>query len=226
MARPSDPNARSRLLEAAGRIFIEHGLDRAKVEDITRAAGLSKGAFYLHFKTKDDAFKEILGSALAELGQILGEVEGTRAEWSRKPYPELIEQWFDKDLRLFECLWKHRALMRLVLEGGGSPNYHHLIDLFAASAQQTAERLIRCGIDCGYYRTDLDPKQAAAFVAGGYDRLARRLVHERRKPNLERWLLGAQALCVRALGTREFIDACVNVHATRLSESSRRRASA
>jgi len=226
MARPSDPSARTRLLEAARQVFIERGLDRAKVEDITRAAGLSKGAFYLHFKTKDDAFKEILGSALAELGTILGEVEGSRAEWSAKPYPELIEQWFDKDLRLFECLWKHRSIMRLVLEGGGSPSYGHLIDLFAASAQETSERLIRYGLECGYYRADLDPKQAAAFVAGGYDRLARRLVHERRKPNLERWLLGAQALCVRALGTTEFIDACVNVHAARLSESSRRRATA
>src|SRR5215469_1858708 len=100
MPRPSDPNARSRLLEAAGRIFIEHGLDRAKVEDITRAAGLSKGAFYLHFKTKDDAFKEILSSALAELGQILGDMEGSRAEWGVKPYPEMIEQWLEKDLRL------------------------------------------------------------------------------------------------------------------------------
>ena len=226
MARPSDPNARTRLLEAARGIFIEHGLDRAKVEDITREAGLSKGAFYLHFKTKDDAFKEILAGALAELGAILGDVEGSRAEWSAKPYPELIEQWFDKDLRLFECLWKHRSIMRLVLEGGGSPSYHHLIDLFAASAQETSERLIHYGMECGYYRADLDPKQAAAFVAGGYDRLARRLVHERRKPKLERWLLGAQALCVRALGTPEFIEACVNVHAARLSESSRRRATA
>jgi AcrR family transcriptional regulator len=62
MARPSDPKAKSRLLEAAERVFIERGLDRAKVEDITRAAGLSKGAFYLHFKTKDDAFKEILAA--------------------------------------------------------------------------------------------------------------------------------------------------------------------
>ena len=113
MPRPSDPNARSRLLEAAGRIFIEHGLDRAKVEDITRAAGLSKGAFYLHFKTKDDAFKEILSSALAELGQILGDMEGSRAEWGVKPYPEMIEQWLEKDLKLFECIWP-------VIRGNGS----------------------------------------------------------------------------------------------------------
>lgn len=226
MARPSDPNARNRLLEAAARTFVEHGLDRAKVEDITRAAGLSKGAFYLHFKTKDDAFKEILASALAELGEILGDVEGSRDVWSTKPYKEMIEHWLEKDVRLFECLWKHRAIMRLVLEGGGSPNYQHLIELFAESAQATSERLIRHGLEHGYYRADLEPKQAAAFIAGGYDRLARRLVHERRKPNLERWLLGAQALCIRALGTPEFIQACVNVHAARLSDSSRRRASA
>jgi AcrR family transcriptional regulator len=226
MARPSDPNARNRLLEAAARIFVELGLDRAKVEDITRAAGLSKGAFYLHFKTKDDAFQEILGSALAELQRILGEMEGALDIWGSKTHPEMIEHWILLDLRLFECIWKHRAIMRLVLEGGGSPKYQHLVDLFAEGAQQTGERLIQHGITTGYYRPDLEPKQAAAFVAGGYDRLARRLVHERRKPNLERWLLGAQALCLRALGTSELIEACVNVHAARLSESSRRRVSA
>ncbi len=70
MPRPSDPNAKGRLLKAAEQVFIEHGLERAKVEAITRAAGLSKGAFYLHFRTKDDAFKAILAGALAELGAI------------------------------------------------------------------------------------------------------------------------------------------------------------
>ncbi|HTQ07206.1 MAG TPA: helix-turn-helix domain-containing protein [Polyangiaceae bacterium] len=226
MPRPSDPNARSRLLAAAERIFIEHGLDGAKVEDITRAAALSKGAFYLHFKTKDDAFQEILSSALAELGAILGAVEQSRETWVDRPYRVLVEEWLDADLKIFECLWKHRSIMRLVLEGGGSPKYHHLIEVFADGAQQTTERLIQHGMAQGYYRADLDVKQAGAFVAGGYDRLARRLVRERRKPNLERWLLGAEALCVRALGTTELIDACVNVHAERLSESARRRRSA
>ncbi len=226
MPRPSDPNARSRLLAAAERIFIEHGLDGAKVEDITRAAKLSKGAFYLHFKTKDDAFQEILSSALAELGSILAELEKQRDAWTNRPYPLLIEQWLDADLRIFECLWKYRSIMRLVLEGGGSPKYHHLIDVFADGAQQTTERLVQHGIAQGYYRADLDVKQAGCFVAGGYDRLARRLVRERRKPNLERWLLGVEALCLRALGTPELIEACVNVHAQRLSESGRRRRSA
>jgi len=226
MARPSDPKAKGRLLSAAERVFIAHGLDRAKVEDITRAAGLSKGAFYLHFKTKDDAFKEILSSALAELGHIVNEVEAARESWVGRPHAELFQHWLEQDLKIFECLWRHRAIMKLVLDGGGSPDYHHLIDVFADGAEQTSLRLVTQGMVLGYYRADLDPPQAAAFVAGGYDRLARRLVREKKKPALTAWLIRAQTLCISALGTPEFVRACVNVNTQRLSESGHERVSA
>jgi AcrR family transcriptional regulator len=221
MPRPSDPSARARLLAGARRIFVDRGLDRAKVEDITQAAGLSKGAFYLHFRTKEDAFKEILSGALAELGTILADAEAARATVADGGPEAIVEHWLNTDLEIFESLWKHRSIMRLVLEGGGSPDYHHLIELFADSAEQTSERLVRFGMKQGYYRADLDPQQAAVFVAGGYDRLARRLVRERRKPDLAGLLLNAQSLCLHALGTPALIRAAVNVHAARLSHSRR-----
>jgi AcrR family transcriptional regulator len=218
LARPSDPSARTRLIAAAREVFLEHGLDRAKVEDITQAAGLSKGAFYLHFRTKEEAFKEILGGALAEVGAIMQELEAARTEAANAGLDRVIESWLTGDIAIFECLWKHRAIMRLVLDGGGSPDYQHLIEMFAEGAEQLVERLIRFGIEQGYYRNDIDPKQAAAFVAGGYDRLARRMVRERKKPDIERRLIAAQGLCLRALGTPTIIDIATNVHARRLSE--------
>lgn len=222
MPRPSDPSARARLLAGARRIFVDRGLDRAKVEEITRAAGLSKGAFYLHFRTKEDAFEEILSGALAELGSILAEAEAARAKVAAEGGAEaVVEHWLETDLQIFEALWKHRSIMRLVLEGGGSPDYHHLIELFADSAEQTSERLVRFGMKHGYYRRDLEPHQAAVFVAGGYDRLARRLVRERKKPDLSALLVSAQSLCLHALGTPVFIRAASNVHAARLSDSRR-----
>jgi AcrR family transcriptional regulator len=221
MSRPSDPSARARLLAAARRVFIERGLDRAKVEDITQVAGLSKGAFYLHFQTKEQAFKEILSGALAELALLVAGAEAARGEAAHASLEGVVEGWLERDLQIFECIWKHRAIMRLVLEGGGSPDYQHLIELFAESAEQTTQRLIRFGIEHGYYRADLDPRQAATFVAGGYDRLARRLVRERRKPDLAGWLVGAQSLCVRSLGTPDFIRVAANVYAARLSEPRR-----
>jgi AcrR family transcriptional regulator len=218
MPRPSDPQAKPRLIEAARRVFLERGLDRAKVEEITRAAGLSKGAFYLHFESKEDAFKEILSSALDELGVELAAIEASRNEQPWDDLEAIVEHWLEKDQAIYECLWKHRAIMRLVLEGGGSPDYQHLIELFAETAERTAERLIRLGMERGYYRTDVDPKVAAAFCAGGYDRLARQLVRMKKKPDLKMWLIEPLGIWMHALGTPAFRKAAENVQRALLSE--------
>jgi AcrR family transcriptional regulator len=218
MPRPGDPQAKPRLLEAARRVFLEHGLDRAKVEEITRAAGLSKGAFYLHFESKEDAFKEILSAALAELRIELTAIEASRNEQPWDDLEGIVEHWLDKDQAIYECLWKHRAIMRLTLEGGGSPDYQHLVEVFAETAERTTERMVRLGMERGYYRSDLDPKVAASFCAGGYDRLCRQLVRMKKKPELRTWLVGPQSIWMHALGTPAFIQAAENVHRALLSE--------
>jgi len=51
---------RSRLIDAALRIFAEQGYDHATVEEISLAAGYSKGAYYFHFDSKEDIFIELL----------------------------------------------------------------------------------------------------------------------------------------------------------------------
>jgi hypothetical protein len=146
------------------------------------------------------------------------DLEAARVSDAQSGLERIIEGWLTGDIAIFECLWKHRAIMRLVLDGGGSPDYQHLIEVFAEGAEQLVERLIRFGIEQGYYRPDIEPKQAAAFVAGGYDRLARRMVRERKKPDVERRLIAAQSFCLRALGTPTLIAIAANVHARRLSE--------
>lgn len=45
---------RADLLQAAEQAFLENGFEGTTVEDLTRGAGVAKGAFYLHFKTKTD----------------------------------------------------------------------------------------------------------------------------------------------------------------------------
>lgn len=57
----SDNTAREqRILDAAADLFIHYGYDKTTVDDIARAAGISKGAIYLHFKSKDDLFEGLL----------------------------------------------------------------------------------------------------------------------------------------------------------------------
>src|SRR5256885_13778348 len=62
MARPADPNARSALIAAARKEFVHAGIRGARIEDITQSCGLSKGAFYLHFESKEALFAELVAA--------------------------------------------------------------------------------------------------------------------------------------------------------------------
>ena len=60
---------RARLLDAAKEIFEENGFLEARISDIAERAGLSHGAFYHYFDSKEQVFREIaemLDDELAE----------------------------------------------------------------------------------------------------------------------------------------------------------------
>lgn len=51
---------RAKLIDAALGLFATSGYEHATVDDISQAAGYSKGAYYFHFSTKDDILLELL----------------------------------------------------------------------------------------------------------------------------------------------------------------------
>lgn len=58
---PADGDAdpvRARLLDAAARVFARQGYDGTRILDIVREAGLSTGAVYGRFRSKDDLLRE------------------------------------------------------------------------------------------------------------------------------------------------------------------------
>jgi AcrR family transcriptional regulator len=51
---------RAELADVALRLWAERGFDQTSVEAIAREAGLSKGAFYLYFDSKDSLLEDVL----------------------------------------------------------------------------------------------------------------------------------------------------------------------
>lgn len=51
---------RERILRAAAACFAEKGYSGCSVQDIVERAGVSKGAMYVHFKSKAELFKEMI----------------------------------------------------------------------------------------------------------------------------------------------------------------------
>ena len=158
------------LLDAARKSSSPNAaLDRAKVEDITTGAQLSKGAFYLHFESKEEAFRELLAGVVSHLDHMLDETSDEQlatgpGDGSFKSY---LDACHAKNVEIFDFIWDNRALMAMVFDGGGSASYQHLIEDFAMRAQRQTAALIQHGVDIGLYRPELDLEVAAAFIAGG-----------------------------------------------------------
>jgi AcrR family transcriptional regulator len=51
--------AKTRIIEAANRIFADKGYHEATMDDVAKQLGVSKGALYLYFPSKVDLFEEM-----------------------------------------------------------------------------------------------------------------------------------------------------------------------
>jgi AcrR family transcriptional regulator len=60
---------RRQMREKSIRLFETHGLRKTSVDDITQAVGISKGAFYLFYASKEELFLEILEQMECDLRQ-------------------------------------------------------------------------------------------------------------------------------------------------------------
>lgn len=102
---------RERLLEAARKTFVKKGLAATSVEDITEAAGYTRGAFYSNFNGKPELLLELLrrdhDSAQVNLRAIVEE-GGTPAEMKARAIAYYSRYFRDRDCFL---LWVEAKLL-------------------------------------------------------------------------------------------------------------------
>jgi len=198
MPRIADPRARIDLLRAAEAIFSENGLAAAKVEDITVRAGVSKGAFYLHFKSKQDCFRQIVEGVVARLAAC---VEAARFDDCMPPdsIEALLESRLAHVVDLLEFCWQNRGILGMILTGGGGTPYAYLMDAFAERIEEQSEGWIRHGVEVGLYRDDIEPAIVARLIAGTHERLVREIIKQPRRPDIEGWARQAQDMLTRGL---------------------------
>lgn len=59
---------REQILRSAAQLFTQRGFDSVSVDEVMAAAGLTRGAFYAHFRSKADLYAEAISHA-AELAR-------------------------------------------------------------------------------------------------------------------------------------------------------------
>jgi AcrR family transcriptional regulator len=76
--RPARAETRRRVLDAAFAVFGERGIAGSSLTEVARAAGLTKGAVYSNFRSKDDLVLALMEEhAMHRLSRALGGITAT-----------------------------------------------------------------------------------------------------------------------------------------------------
>ena len=148
---------RQRILNAALLVFARDGYAASSVKEICMTAGVSKGAFFHHFPTKQALFLELLNNWLAQLD---AQLESIRKEFEGVPQALIqmaglmgnIYQAAGGYLPVFLEFWTQASHDPAVWQAVIAP-YRRYQDYFAS--------LIQEGINEGSFRKEIDPQAAA-----------------------------------------------------------------
>ncbi|HXC56990.1 MAG TPA: TetR/AcrR family transcriptional regulator [Rhizomicrobium sp.] len=146
------------ILDAALKVFAEKGFAAARMEDIARAAGVTKGTIYLYFENKEAVFKSLVRE---EIGRALGNVTADVAafEGSARFLLRLVMT------TMFGVLIDSNkvALPKIVI--AESANFPWLAEFYRFEVIERGlgllTGLIERGIARGEFRADLPPQHIA-----------------------------------------------------------------
>jgi AcrR family transcriptional regulator len=148
---------RQDLLDAAVHVFAQKGIGKTTVSDVTEAAGVAKGTFYLYFDSKDR-----LVAALKErfVDEILEHASGLYARVGKDDWWQLV----DETLTSFvDFMLEHRDMIHVMVQEGETPEtspyfadcQRRIDEMFASS--------IKMGIDAGVFSVQ-DPVLIGRFL--------------------------------------------------------------
>lgn len=154
---------RDKIQAAAISLFTRKGFATTSVQDIARAAGISTGLMYRHYRTKEDLFAAIVTMAADGLDAVI-DTFGSDA-----PATSLITGFVREYLGDIEdggtALDFYLLLFQAVLFNPNDPRIAYLLDRQEALLQATV-RLIKRGQRAGEFRSGSPTAMADCLFAG------------------------------------------------------------
>jgi len=151
------------ILSAALAEFGERGLAAARLDDIAKRAGLSKGTIYLYFPNKEALFQEVIRQT------VVAKIEKSERELTGAASATEEIKTFMRNYWAFIRSTEFAPVFRLI-----HAEIHHFPDLarfYASEVVSRGQRLIASviqrGIDSGEFR-QMDPSVAARMLTAPF----------------------------------------------------------
>jgi len=154
---------RAQILEAAFRVFAERGFHAARMDDLVRESGLSKGSLYWHVESKEDVFLALFDALEAEVF----------AAWDdEETHEHAVVGLLEREGEIvLQRMVAQRAAVAAWMEFLAHPAARERMQLTYERSRGRLAGLIRRGIEAGELDPALPVDEVAALLTGAVEGL-------------------------------------------------------
>lgn len=125
------------ILKSAMSGFIRNGFSGASIRQICKDAGVTNGAFYSHFESKEDLFGKLVDPVLSGLiNKYEEDSSGYKKIRSEKEFEAILKHSFESDSIMIHYVYENADAFRLILTAGAGTEYENLQDKIAAKESE------------------------------------------------------------------------------------------
>lgn len=144
-------NTRINILNTALKHFLEYGYTGVSLRNIVKDAGLTTGAFYKYYPTKEKLFDALIDPYVEEIYHIYDDILDEFLKLSaREQTQNMTGASIDGMEQIVDCVYDHYDNFRLLLKCGDSGKYedfiHNMVEREMKSSEVYMDKLREAGI--------------------------------------------------------------------------------
>ena len=172
-------NTLDAILSAAKAEFLEKGFKSASLRNIVKTAGVTTGAFYGYYKSKEELFDALVGRQYAEF---MGMFTETQDKFSELPPDEQREnmgkQSGDGMRRMMDYAYANKDIFKLLLCASEGTKYENMVHEMVKIEVDATHRFADVMEKAGYTKYAVDPILEHMLVSGLFSAFFEVIIHD------------------------------------------------
>jgi len=167
-----------KILESGKKLFLEKGYERTNLRELSKAAGVTTGSFYKHFKSKEEIFSALVQPVLSGFNQLYqNETDTYFDELSNDQLSKIWELNYESISQFLDFIYSYFDEFKLLLQCSDGTPYSNFLDELVKAEVDSSYKMMSLMKEKGLQVKDIRQEEFHMLVHSYYSCIFECVMH-------------------------------------------------
>ncbi len=188
MANGNYEDTHEKIIESGLAMFLANGFERTNLRELCRKAGITTGAFYRHFESKEELFSFLVQPAVDEIRKDFADAEPVCREAVESGNLKKLWMVMDAD-GLLDYIYRNFDALKLLLACADGTKYSDFLDEAVRLETDITQRSLKRAKELGYIKPELPSGPELHMICHAYiSGVFESVLHDFTRDDMERYI--------------------------------------